>query len=546
MSGILVDFEVLPGDGPGDKTPNQVHEDISRQLQDQYSALRTGDFGYYASRASLHASGESPEFPSSAPELAPSLHDLSSPHHPEPSSHAVQQQSNQELMSRIASLEGQLHQRAGMPEPHHYSHPTGLDRETLDEKCTQLERRLEAKEREVMDTQEAHRADRAQLQKIELLLRDREQLLAHAKEMWMKESSRASKLAEALSVAENKIADQERRLAEVSDRYGELSNEAQQLKVMFERHDGFVRDNGFDQRNDRVYNHVNGKGVASPATSPALYVSPTLEPGPPEEETNADRYRHLCLVDDAVLFEDDILQVGVKGEHRGSDAQLSLFFGNKSNASLQSFHVQYFVREEYALRLDVSQLAPQLDARDQVMQRVSVTCLEPFVDPPAMRISFLLPDTSPRRIQLRLPVLLTKFMEGWEVSSQEFFRLWRDQVFVVNEVTGVVNLAQRFQGSLVHIARCICFGKALKLHHGFDSNPENFVLVGRMKARRPESDGVALSSESGLALVRVEIGAGRFAGKARIVVRSQMHSVAKALVNSITVQISAQLTNEAC
>ncbi|OLP79526.1 E3 ubiquitin-protein ligase synoviolin [Symbiodinium microadriaticum] len=61
-------------------------------------------------------------------------------------------------------------------------------------------------------------------------LMDREQLLSHAKEMWMKENVRASKLADALTAAEDKLADQERRLADVTAKYTEAQQEVRQLQ----------------------------------------------------------------------------------------------------------------------------------------------------------------------------------------------------------------------------------------------------------------------------------------------------------------------------
>jgi len=271
---------------------------------------------------------------------------------------------------------------------------------------------------------------------------------------------------------------------------------------------------------------------------------------PLDAETNADRLRRLCQINDAILYEDDLLQIGIKATYTGMEGQLHVFFGNKSSASLQSFTVQYFVREEHALRLSASPMSQSLEADKQVVQRVTVACLEPFTEPPWMRIQFLLPDTTPRRIQLKFPVVLTKFMVGRDMSAQDFFTRWRQQHFVLNEVSSIVHIAARLRGALVHVARSIIFGGNLRMHHGIDNNPDNFVLVGQLceqpggSNEQQSSDrswdvfGLGGDHEHGLSLVRVEVGNGRFTGKARVVVRSSNHTVAQALCNAVATQLA--------
>merc|ERR1740138_1976056 len=97
-----------------------------------------------------------------------------------------------------------------------------------------------------------------------------------------------------------------------------------------------------------------------------------------------------------------MLQVGVKTEYRGLEGQIALYYGNKSSAALQAFNVHFSgsSMEEGTLRLTSSSLAQQLEAHDQVVQRVSVTCAQPFVDPPQMLLQYLLPDACPGEFNL--------------------------------------------------------------------------------------------------------------------------------------------------
>lgn len=491
-------------------------------------------------------------------------------------------------MDEIRQRERQLQITAagGHGDHSHARHP--MEAEALEEKCSHLQQRLDEAERQLREAQESARIDRSRAQRFEQNLKDREQLLVHAKEMWMKESGRASKLADALTSAEDRLADQERRLQEVSDRYNEGQSEVRQLRHLLDGPDGGGFGGGFS---GPAYSTSGGLKSSSGLTSPtrhnfsppssgnvvfqpssafdSKYDAQTSGPmqaaqqmninrstnlgetpmgtghlpqvpslPPLEAETNADRFRHLCLTNDAVLYEDDMLQVGLKTEYRGLEGQLAIYYGNKGSAALQAFQVHFSgsSMDDGTLRLTSSAVPQQLEAHDQVVQRISVTCAQPFVDPPLMRIQYLLPDACPRRIQIKFPVVITKFMQGLELKQEEFFHLWRSQRFVLNEVTSVVNLATRLKAALVHIQRSLIFGGAVRLLYGFDPNPDNFVLVSQMA----DQGG---SSDSGVSLIRVEVGSGRFSGKARIVVRASEHSLSRAICEAVVLQLTQASTS---
>ncbi|CAE8634883.1 unnamed protein product [Polarella glacialis] len=475
----------------------------------------------------------------------------------------------------------------GAPPP--LTRSMSADAEALEAGRASLQQRLEAAERELREDKEASRGHRLRAEQLELKLKDREQLLVHAKEMWMKENVRASRLADALTAAEDKLADQEKRLSEVSERYAEAQQEVRQLRHLLgtsggdgafggggagDLAAGFGADpyapnsrakvpasNGFAKNHHNPATTGNlsqatwhtsdldasrgggfGVGDELPAMGSPSRAMPSSSPQMSQPlgldgDTNADRFRRLCLLNDAVLYEDELLQVGVKSEYSGCEGQLAVFFGNKSTAALQAFTVQYFVREEHALRLVASPISQQLEADRQIVQRLAVTLLEPFVETPWLRLQFLLPDASPRRIQLKFPIMLPKFMAGRELSPQDFFRHWRQQSLVLNEVTSIVHLAERLRGPLVHVARSIVFGGALRLHHGVDTNPDNFVLVSQL-AEPSGGRGLDQEAQDNLCLIRVEVGSGRFTGKARVVVRSSDHVAAKALVDCIVNQLA--------
>lgn len=376
----------------------------------------------------------------------------------------------------------------------------------------------------------------------------------------MKESARASKLVDALTATETKLADQEKRIDEVSDRYNSAQQEVRHLRHLFESPGGEYAGSRHFTSSARQETFTGGdvpNGTSTtfgfPTRSYDTHGTAANTALPSEVETNADRFKHLCNTDSAVLFEDDILQIGMKSEYRNLDGQVALYFGNKGGAVLQGFTVQ-IIHDDRTLRLSASSLGQQLAARDQAVQKISVSYIEPFVEPPTMLVKFLLPDASPRLIQIKFPVIVTKFIHGRELSQQDFFALWRQQAFVLSEVARVVNLTQRLRLALVQIARSISFNGALRLHHGYDSSPDNFVLVGELNKSAVTGGGFGLSlreevsgglhrggsdQEPVLTLVRVEVGNGRFDGKARVAVRSGSHTLALAVCECIVAQLTS-------
>jgi len=188
--------------------------------------------------------------------------------------------------------------------------------------------------------------------------------------------------------------------------------------------------------------------------------------------------------------------------YTGLEGQLGIYYGNKSHGVLQSFQVSLQPSrawggdaEHVPLVIAASTVEGRLASRQQTCQEVNVKCRCPFQGSPLMEIQFLwatwqpgctvesyvlpgfvrLPDNTPRTLHLKLPVVVSKFMERRTFSAQDFFSLWRNESFILHEVTSIVDLAHRLRGSLIHLARCVQLGGALELLTGLDANPDNLV-----------------------------------------------------------------------
>eukprot|EP01132_Coremiostelium_polycephalum_P002027 gene2027-2494_t len=133
-------------------------------------------------------------------------------------------------------------------------------------------------------------------------------------------------------------------------------------------------------------------------------------------------YKRLCLTSEGVLFEDSILQVGLKSEYQGASGRFMLYFGNCSQFPLTNFNVTY--NSVPALQLQPQSIAPVIQPKAQIQQPVSFTCTSEFTESPTMAINFLTPG-KPITIHLKLPLVISKFFEPLKLNSGDFFSKWK-------------------------------------------------------------------------------------------------------------------------
>merc|ERR1719331_1274475 len=113
-----------------------------------------------------------------------------------------------------------------------------MGRET--DRADQLRGRLQEREAELLAVKTRVEEERRRAERLEVLLRDREQLLSQAKEMWMKESARASSLAEQVAAVERVASDLEREKELLTEKYSMAAAEVRQLRILFNKTDAYV------------------------------------------------------------------------------------------------------------------------------------------------------------------------------------------------------------------------------------------------------------------------------------------------------------------
>lgn len=201
---------------------------------------------------------------------------------------------------------------------------------------------------------------------------------------------------------------------------------------------------------------------------------PRLTGGP-----NVDRWFDKLLYSaEGVLYEDVQVQIGIKSRYQGSLGQVAIYVGNKMSAPLTSFTTTLHNQESEALGASFVKIAPSMLApRTQIQQVVQVECKKVFKVPPILVVSFL--AGAHQTIAVRLPIVVTKFLEGVKLSSTDFFERWKliggppreaQSIFPISlDASGHIDLAKQRQAVAGH---------GFQVLEGVDPNPSNVVGAG--------------------------------------------------------------------
>ncbi|KFX87834.1 hypothetical protein O988_09267, partial [Pseudogymnoascus sp. VKM F-3808] len=220
---------------------------------------------------------------------------------------------------------------------------------------------------------------------------------------------------------------------------------------------------GLDMRN---LGPAEPKTLKAPNLASAAHLSPDWEIG----------YQRLLLKNEGVLYEDRQIQVGFRAEFRGQAACVILYFSNKAPSAISSFTTTLDVPAEDKAKLtyDVKGLPDStLNEGAQAQQMIMFEARAPFAKPPTMRISYL--AGALQALTLALPLTVHKFMESAALSSEDFFRRWKQIGGAPREaqlVFGVKRGEGRFDASGV---RRVVEGFKWGVLDGVDPNARNIV-----------------------------------------------------------------------
>ncbi|XP_077901405.1 AP-2 complex subunit alpha-2 isoform X1 [Ictidomys tridecemlineatus] len=250
--------------------------------------------------------------------------------------------------------------------------------------------------------------------------------------------------------------------------------------------------------------------AAPPPSSGGLLVdvfsdsASSVAPLAPGSEDNFARF--VCK-NNGVLFENQLLQIGLKSEFRQNLGRMFIFYGNKTSTQFLNFTPTLICADDLQsnLNLQTKPVDPTVDGGAQVQQVVNIECVSDFTEAPVLNIQFslsvgryptLTTDTGAleaderqgyggtfQNVSVKLPITLNKFFQPTEMASQDFFQRWKQLSNPQQEVQNIFK-AKHPMDTEITKAKIIGFGSALL--EEVDPNPANFVGAGIIHTRNTQ------------------------------------------------------------
>ncbi|XP_053176526.1 AP-2 complex subunit alpha-2-like [Scomber japonicus] len=197
---------------------------------------------------------------------------------------------------------------------------------------------------------------------------------------------------------------------------------------------------------------------------------------PASMDASEDNFFRFVCKNNGVLYENQLLQIGLKSEYRQNLGRMYVFFGNKTSTQFLSFASAVVSQDELKTQLNVhaKTVDPLIEGGAQVQQILNIECVSDFTDAPVLNIQFRYGGAL-QNIAVKLPVMLNKFFQPTEMTSQDFFQRWKQLGAPQQEVQKIFK-AKHSMDTEVTKAKILGFGVALL--DGVDPNPTNFVGAG--------------------------------------------------------------------
>ncbi|XP_062275477.1 AP-2 complex subunit alpha-2 isoform X1 [Scomber scombrus] len=197
---------------------------------------------------------------------------------------------------------------------------------------------------------------------------------------------------------------------------------------------------------------------------------------PASMDASEDNFFRFVCKNNGVLYENQLLQIGLKSEYRQNLGRMYVFVGNKTSTQFLSFASEVVSQDELKTQLNIhtKTVEPLIEGGAQVQQILNIECVSDFTDAPVLNIQFRYGGAL-QNISVKLPVMLNKFFQPTEMASQDFFQRWKQLGAPQQEVQKIFK-AKHSMDTEVTKAKILGFGVALL--DGVDPNPTNFVGAG--------------------------------------------------------------------
>ncbi|XP_016302546.1 AP-2 complex subunit alpha-2-like isoform X3 [Sinocyclocheilus anshuiensis] len=265
---------------------------------------------------------------------------------------------------------------------------------------------------------------------------------------------------------------------------------------------------------------INDDGFLSSAPPSVVSEDPT-----PLPESDELLNKFVCK-NNGVLFENQLLQIGIKSEYRQNLGRIYLFYGNKTSVQFVTFTTTVTCPGELQSQLNVQSkpVEPLIEGGAQVQQVINIECLTDFSDAPLLNIKFRYGGAL-QNLTLKLPVTINKFFQPTEMASHDFFQRWKQLSQPQQEAQKIFKASHAMD---TEVLKAKLLGLGMALLENVDPNPENFVCAGVIQSKAQQVGS----------LLRLEPNAQAQSGEQmyRLTVRSSKDTVSKRLCELLAEQ----------
>uniref|UniRef100_A0A8C7S0J8 AP-2 complex subunit alpha n=1 Tax=Oncorhynchus mykiss TaxID=8022 RepID=A0A8C7S0J8_ONCMY len=208
-------------------------------------------------------------------------------------------------------------------------------------------------------------------------------------------------------------------------------------------------------------------GTAPSAGSLLVDVFSEAGPAASSAGVNDDGFLRFVCKNNGVLFENQLLQIGIKSEYRQNLGRMYLFYGNKTSVQFVSFSTI------------TKTVEPLVEGGAQVQQVINIECLTDFIDAPLLNIKFRYGGAL-QNISLKLPVTINKFFQPTEMAAADFFQRWKQLSQPQQEAQKIFKASH---GMDTEVLKAKLLGLGTALLENVDPNPENYVCAGVIQTK---------------------------------------------------------------
>ncbi|KAF7456493.1 adaptin c-terminal domain-containing protein [Cryptosporidium felis] len=196
-------------------------------------------------------------------------------------------------------------------------------------------------------------------------------------------------------------------------------------------------------------------------------------------------FKQLISGNDWVLFENNLIQIGVKSHYSGNMGEISIYIGNKLPTRLEDFvtkinHWNICPKTLLITRNDKNLPPDYIAGKQQICLNYSIECRDIFFGIPTIQINFLLTDNFPKTIELPLPIVLCKFSFRIELEVESIIDLWHSDIFLLSQASLQLEFKSRPNSVSEIIDKCK-LGESFSLIIGDEETREKRIyLIGNI------------------------------------------------------------------